>query len=147
MKVLLQRVLRAQVTVQHEVVGSIGPGLVALVGVELGDQAGDAARMAEKTALLRMFSDEGGRFNRSLLDSGGEALVVSQFTLMADTRRGRRPSFTNAAPPELAEVLVEQFAAGLTAMGVGVATGRFRAHMVVSLDNDGPVTLLLQSKE
>ncbi|MSQ28453.1 MAG: D-tyrosyl-tRNA(Tyr) deacylase [Dehalococcoidia bacterium] len=147
MKVLLQRVRRAQVTVADEVVGSIGLGLVALVGVEVGDGLDDAQRMAEKTALLRIFPDDAGRFHRSVRDCEGEVLVVSQFTLMADTRRGRRPSFTQAAPPEVAEALVGQFAANLTSRGIGVATGRFRAHMVVHLENDGPVTLLLQSRE
>ena len=97
--------------------------------------------------LLRIFPDAAGRFHRSVRDCEGEVLVVSQFTLMADTRRGRRPSFTQAAPPEVAELVVEQFATGLTSHGVGTATGRFGAHMVVALENDGPVTLLLQSRE
>lgn len=103
--------------------------------------------MAEKTVALRIFSDAAGRFNHSLAEVGGAALVVSQFTLMADTRRGRRPSFTGAAPPELAERLVDTFAAAVGRLGVPVVTGRFRAHMVVALENDGPVTLLLDSHE
>jgi len=145
-KVLLQRVRSAQVTVDGAVVGEIGPGLVALVGVEQGDTAADADRMAQKAAGLRVFSDAAGRFNHSLLEVGGDALVVSQFTLMADIRRGRRPSFTAAASPEAAEQLVDGFAAALARAGVLVATGRFRAHMVVALENDGPVTLMLDSR-
>lgn len=146
MKVLLQRVRSARVTVDGAVVGEIGPGLVALVGVEQGDTAADADRMAQKAAGLRVFSDAAGRFNHSLLEVGGDALVVSQFTLMADIRRGRRPSFTAAASPEAAEQLVDGFAAALARAGVLVATGRFRAHMVVALENDGPVTLMLDSR-
>lgn len=144
---LLQRVRSARVTVDGDPVGAIGHGLLALVGVEQGDTPSDAERMAEKTVALRIFSDAAGRFNHSLAEVGGAALVVSQFTLMADTRRGRRPSFTGAAPPELAERLVDTFAAAVGRLGVPVVTGRFRAHMVVALENDGPVTLLLDSHE
>ena len=126
--------------------GTIGPGLLVLLGVEHGDTEEDALPLADKTAHLRIFSDEQGRFNLSALDVGGAVLVVSQFTLLADTRHGRRPSFTDAAPPELAEPLVSRFAAAIRAAGLPVATGRFGAHMIVHLENDGPVTLMLESK-
>ncbi|MBI2887039.1 MAG: D-tyrosyl-tRNA(Tyr) deacylase [Chloroflexi bacterium] len=146
MKALLQRVQRAQVTVEGATVGAIGPGLLVLLGVAQGDTQADATVLAEKTAQLRIFPDGAGRFNRSVLDAGGAVLVVSQFTLLADTRRGRRPSFTGAAPPEAAQPLVEAFCAALRAAGLHVASGRFGAHMLVSLENDGPVTLMLESK-
>ena len=147
MRVVLQRVLRASVTVDGEEVGVIGRGLVALVGAARGDTAEEAHRLARKTAELRIFSDHEGRFNLSLLDVGGEALVVSQFTLLADARRGRRPSFTDAAPPEEAQPLIEEFSAALAALGVRVATGRFGAMMSVELVNDGPVTIVLDSRD
>ena len=126
--------------------GAIGPGLLVFLGVEHGDTEEDALTLADKTAHLRIFSDEQGRFNLSALDVGGSVLVVSQFTLLADTRRGRRPSFTDAAPPELAEPLVSRFVAAVRDAGLQVATGRFGAHMIVHLDNDGPVTLMLESR-
>jgi len=135
------------VKVDGETVGAIGPGLVVLVGAARGDTPERADRLAQKTAELRIFPDAAGRFNVSLLESGGEALVVSQFTLLADARRGRRPSFTEAAPPEQAEPLVERYAAALRALGIRVASGRFGAHMVVNLENDGPVTIILDSDE
>jgi D-tyrosyl-tRNA(Tyr) deacylase len=121
--------------------------LVVLLGVAAGDTAEDAQKLARKTAELRIFSDADGRFNLSLLDVGGEALVVSQFTLLADTRKGRRPSFTRAAPPEEAEPLVEAFAAALRETGVEVGMGRFGARMLVEIHNQGPVTILLDSEE
>ena len=146
MKALIQRVRQAHVTVAEETVGAIGPGLLVFLGVEHGDTEEDALTLADKTAHLRIFSDEQGRFNLSALDVGGSVLVVSQFTLLADTRRGRRPSFTDAAPPELAEPLVSRFVAAVRDAGLQVATGRFGAHMIVHLDNDGPVTLMLESR-
>lgn len=147
MRAVLQRVTRATVKVDGEVVGAIGPGLVALVGVGRGDTPERADRLAQKTAELRIFADAAGRFNLSLLESGGEALVVSQFTLLADPRRGRRPSFTDAAPPEEAQPLVERYAAALRALGIRVACGQFGAHMLLELENDGPVTIVLDSEE
>jgi D-tyrosyl-tRNA(Tyr) deacylase len=121
--------------------------LVVLLGVVAGDTAEDAHRLARKTAEMRIFSDADGRFNLSLLDVGGKALVVSQFTLLADSRRGRRPSFSQAAPPEEAEPLVEAFAAALREAGVEVRMGRFGAHMLVEIHNEGPVTIFLDSEE
>ncbi len=147
MKALVQRVLSAQVHVEEELTGAIGPGLLVFLGVEKGDTENEAIYLANRTAHLRVFSDDAGRFNRSLKDELGSVLVVSQFTLMADTRRGHRPSFTDAAPPELAAPLVNRYADALRVEGVEVATGRFGAHMRVSLENDGPVTLLLESKK
>jgi len=147
LKAVIQRVSKASVSVDAETVGSIGPGLVVLLGVAQGDTVDDARRLAEKTAGLRIFSDAEGRFNLSLLDSGGEALVVSQFTLLADSRKGRRPSFTRAAPPEEAEPLVGEYEAALRRLGVRVAGGRFGAHMQVEILNDGPVTIILDSAE
>jgi D-tyrosyl-tRNA(Tyr) deacylase len=147
LKAVIQRVTKASVSVGAETVGSIGPGLVVLLGVAQGDTVDAARRLAEKTARLRIFSDAEGRFNLSLLDSGGEALVVSQFTLLADSRKGRRPSFTRAAPPEEAEPLVGEYEAALRRLGVRVAGGRFGAHMQVEILNDGPVTIILDSAE
>ncbi len=144
MRALVQRVTRASVTVGDETVGDIGPGLCVLVGVTHDDGEAHARKLAEKVANLRVFDDEAGVMNRSLLDTGGAALVVSQFTLYGDTRRGRRPAWSAAARPEHAEPLVERFTAGLAALGVPVATGRFRAHMQVALVNDGPVTFSLR---
>jgi D-aminoacyl-tRNA deacylase len=143
MKAVLQRVSRASVRVEGELVGEIGPGLCVLLGVARGDGPEGAARLAEKVARLRVFERD-GRFDVSLLDVGGEALVVSQFTLLADTAKGNRPSFTEAAPPELAEPLYEAFCAELRSLGVTVATGRFGARMAVELVNDGPVTIALE---
>lgn len=146
-RAVVQRVLSASVTVADEVVGAIGPGLLVLLGVGRGDAAAEALLLARKLAELRIFSDDSGRFNRSLLETGGSALVVSQFTLFADTRRGRRPGFTAAAPPELAAPLVEQFTAALSGLGVAVAGGRFGAKMLVHLVNDGPVTITLDTTD
>ena len=129
-----------------EVIASIGRGLLLLVGIADGDDGAGARRLAQKCAEMRIFSDEGGRFNLSLQDVGGEALVVSQFTLLGDVRRGRRPSFDAAAHPEVAEPLVEAFAEALRAEGVQTQTGRFGARMAVSLVNEGPVTILLDSR-
>jgi D-tyrosyl-tRNA(Tyr) deacylase len=132
------------VYVDGEPVAQIGPGVVVLVGVTHGDTEEQAAWLAHKVAGLRIFEDEAGRMNAGLLDVGGEALVVSQFTLYADARKGRRPSFTNAAPPEVAEPLVDHFAQTLAATGVPVQTGIFGARMLVQIYNDGPVTILLE---
>jgi D-tyrosyl-tRNA(Tyr) deacylase len=147
MRAVIQRVTRAAVTVHGETVGEIGPGLVVLLGVAQDDGPENAHRLATKTAELRIFTDAEGKFNLSLLDVGGEALVVSQFTLLADARKGRRPSFTDAAPPEVAEPLVEQFIAALRERGLRVATGRFGARMLVDIQNDGPVTILLDTAD
>lgn len=144
MKVLLQRVSSASVTVEGEEVAAIGPGLLLLVGVAVDDTPETADALAAKVAALRVFPDDAGRFDRSALDTGAQILVVSQFTLLADTRRGRRPSFTDAAPPERARALLDHLAAALAARGLPVATGRFGAHMHVALVNDGPVTLMLE---
>ena len=143
MKAVVQRVTRAEVRVDGEVVGRIGPGAVVLLGVLSGDSPSDADRLAERTARLRIFADEAGRMNCSILENGGEILVVSQFTLAADMRRGMRPSFDAAAPPEQAEALYERYVHSLAALGPRVATGRFRAMMEVELVGDGPVTILL----
>lgn len=145
MRAVIQRVSEASVEVDGQVVGAVGQGLLVLLGVGQGDGAEEARLLAEKTAQLRIFSDEAGKFNRSLIDVGGEALVVSQFTLYADTRKGRRPSFTDAAPPELAAPLVEAYAAALAGYGIRVATGVFGAMMRVGLVNEGPVTIILDS--
>jgi D-aminoacyl-tRNA deacylase len=142
-KAVVQRVSEARVTVRGETAGEVGPGLCVLLGVARGDTAANARRLAEKVARLRIFEDDEGRFDRSLLDVGGEALVVSQFTLLADTAKGNRPSFGGAAPPEEAEPLYEAFCAALRAEGVEVATGVFGARMAVELVNDGPVTIVL----
>ena len=143
-RALVQRVTEARVTVGDEVVGEIGPGLCVLVGATHTDTSEIAAKLAGKVANLRIFDDADGVMNRSLLDAGGAALVVSQFTLYGDAARGRRPGWSAAAPPELAEPLVEAFTTSIAAAGVPVATGRFRAEMQVALVNDGPVTLLLE---
>lgn len=145
MRAVIQRVSKASVTVDGAVVGQIGRGLLVLLGVGAGDAAADARQLAEKIANLRIFADDEGRFNRSALDIGGAALVVSQFTLYADTRRGRRPSFSGAALPEVAAPLVEGFVAALRERGLPVETGVFGAHMDVDLRNDGPVTIILDS--
>ncbi len=147
MKALLQRVTGASVSVDGEVVGRIGQGLVVFVGVANGDTERDTQYLAQKTTSLRIFSDQASRFNLSALDIKGELLVVSQFTLLADTRKGRRPSFVGAAPPAQAESLFEQFVAEARATGLKVETGRFQQYMQVEIHNDGPVTILLDSKE
>ena len=147
MRIVLQRVSRASVSVSEATVGAIGQGLLILIGVRDGDDEAEAQRLATKTAKLRIFPDEAGRFNRSLIETGGQALVVSQFTLYGDVRKGRRPSFNDAARPEVAEPLVEAYAQALEALGVTVARGEFGAHMQVELVNEGPVTLVLDSAE
>ena len=144
MRTLIQRVSRAAVTVDGRRVAEIGPGVVILVGVGPGDGEQQARYLAEKIANLRIFEDEAGKINRSLLEMGGAAIVVSQFTLYADTRKGRRPSFTDAAPPEIAGPLVERFAALLEEQGVPTRTGEFGAHMLVEIANDGPVTIWME---
>jgi D-tyrosyl-tRNA(Tyr) deacylase len=146
MRAVIQRVDEARVTVDGEVVGEIGRGILALLGVAPGDGEREIGWLAAKVATLRIFPDEGGRMNRSVVDIGGEALVVSQFTLYADVRSGRRPSFVGAAAPELAQPLYERFCEALAAEGVAqVARGRFGASMSVSLVNNGPVTLIIDT--
>lgn len=148
MRAVVQRVASATVTVDGETVASIGRGVLVLLGVGRDDDERSASLLARKIAELRIFPDERGRFDRSLLDVGGAALVVSQFTLFADVRRGRRPSFTEAAAPEVAEPLVDAFARLLRDRGVlAVETGRFGAHMDVALVNDGPVTIILDTED
>jgi D-tyrosyl-tRNA(Tyr) deacylase len=146
-RAVLQRASRAEVRVEEAVVGSIGEGLVVLLGVGPEDTEAIGRDLARKIAELRIFRDAEGRTNRSLIDVGGAALVVSQFTLFADTRRGRRPGFTGAAPPDLAEALYLEFAGALEALGVEVATGRFGAEMAVELVNDGPFTIWLDTAD
>ena len=147
MRAVVQRVKEASVTVAGEVEGRIGPGLLVLLGVAEGDAEADADSMAEKVSNLRIFADENGQMNRSLLDVSGEVLVVSQFTLLGDARRGRRPSYIDAAPPEEANRLYERFVAEVRRLGLRVETGVFRAMMDVALVNEGPVTLLLDSRK
>ena len=144
MRALLQRVSKASVTVDGQVISQIGKGLLILLGVGHGDSEEQAAFLAEKAANLRIFEDEQGKSNLSVLDVGGEAIVVSQFTLYADARKGRRPSFTDAALPEVAEPLVERFAELLRGHGVPTQTGKFKAHMEVEIHNNGPVTVWLE---
>jgi D-aminoacyl-tRNA deacylase len=144
-RAVIQRVSGAQVVADGEIVGEIGAGLCVLLGVARQDGEEEAERLAGRVARLRIFENEEGRFDRSLLDIGGHALVVSQFTLIADTTKGNRPSFTDAAPPEQAEPLYEAFYAALAAQGVEVATGRFGARMTLELVNDGPVTVVLEN--
>jgi D-tyrosyl-tRNA(Tyr) deacylase len=145
-KALLQRVSAASVSVAGEVVGRIGRGVVVLVGVAHGDSEKDARYLAQRTVNLRIFSDEAGKFNLSALDIGGELLVVSQFTLLADTRKGRRPSFIDAAPPPQAEEIFELFVDEVRATGLKVETGRFQQYMQLEIHNDGPVTIMLDSR-
>lgn len=147
MRACVQRVNQASVSVAGQVVGRIERGLLVLLGVAVGDEERDSLYLADKIIGLRIFEDDEGKMNRSLQDAGGALLVVSQFTLLGDCRHGRRPSFIDAAPPALAEQLYEAFAAAVQRLGVPVATGRFRAHMDVALVNDGPVTLLLDSRK
>jgi len=146
MKALLQRVTGASVSVAGEVVGSVGRGLVVFVGVASEDTKKDAQYLAQKMVNLRIFADEEGKFNLSALDINGELLLVSQFTLMADTRKGRRPSFVEAAPPDRAEELFDYFVEQTSATGLKVETGRFQQYMQVEIHNDGPVTILLDSR-
>ncbi len=145
MRAVVQRAARARVTTAGQTVGEIGAGLVVLLGVAAGDGAGEAERLAGKVARLRIFEDEGGKFDRSLLDARGEALVVSQFTLLADSgrQRGTRPDFSGAAPKDQAETLYEAFCQALRDLGAPVETGVFGARMQVELVNDGPVTIIL----
>ncbi|MGH2496809.1 MAG: D-aminoacyl-tRNA deacylase [Ktedonobacteraceae bacterium] len=147
MRALLQRVSWASVTVNEQVVGQIDRGLLILLGIGLSDDEIQVKTLADKIVHLRIFEDDEGKMNRSLLDIGGKALVVSQFTLYADARRGRRPSFTDAAPPVVAEPLFERFKDALASYGLTVASGIFGAYMKIDLRNDGPVTLWLDSDE
>ena len=146
MRVLLQRVSRARVSVQEQVVGEIGPGYLLLVGVGRGDPDAHVAKLADKVAGLRVFPDADGKVNRSLADVDGEALVVSQFTLYGDVKKGRRPSWIGAEDPGRADAMVEAFAVALEAHGFRVGRGRFGAHMEVELVNDGPLTLVLDAE-
>ena len=145
MRAVLQRVSRARVIVDGSVTGEIGPGLVVLMAVGREDVSANAAAMAEKIVNLRIFADDQGKMNRSVLDTGGAILTVSQFTLYGDARGQRRPSFIQAAPPELGKALYDEFVLALRALGVRVETGVFQAHMSLELTNDGPVTILLDS--
>ncbi len=147
MRALLQRTARAEVRVEGDVVGSIGPGLVVLLGVGPGDTPQIAADLARRVTELRLFRDEDGRTNLSLMDIGGSVLAISQFTLYADTRRGRRPGFTGAAAPDVADGLFRQFVAALRALDAAVETGRFGAEMAVELVNDGPFTIWLDTDD
>ena len=147
MRAVIQRVTRASVTVDGRVAGEIGAGLLVLLGVSRTDNSESAAYLAEKIANLRIFSDEAGKMNLSVLDIGGSALVVSQFTLYGDTRGGRRPSFIQAAPPEEANLIYQEFVRSMRLLGVKVETGVFQAHMQVEMVNDGPVTILLDSEK
>lgn len=147
MRMVVQRVTRASVTVDGEVTGRISKGYMVLVGAEVGDTEADARLCADKLAGLRVFVDDEDKMNRSVLDVGGEILLVSQFTLLGDARHGRRPSFIAAARPEVAEPLLETMKAMLEEKGLHVETGRFRAHMDVELVNDGPVTILIDSRK
>lgn len=147
MRAVVQRVTEARVEVDGQLVGAIGQGFLVLLGVANGDTQTDAAYLAEKTAGLRVFEDAAGKMNLALSEVGGAVLAVSQFTLLGDCRKGRRPGFTDAAPPELADTLYNAYVAALRATGLSVATGVFRAEMQVRLVNDGPVTLLLDSRK
>ena len=144
MRVVVQRVKKASVSVEGHIVGTIEHGLVILAGIHVDDTEAEVQWMTSKIATLRIFDDEAGKLNRSVLDVKGSALVVSQFTLYADARQGRRPSYDQAAPPEVAEPLIRRFVELLEAQGVPVQTGVFRAHMLVEIHNDGPVTILLE---
>ena len=147
MRALIQRVSRGRVCVDGRIIGEIGRGLVILLGVGAGDSDADASYLAEKCANMRIFADADGKFNLSCLDIQGEALVVSQFTLYGDTRKGRRPNFVAAAPPEISQPLYEHFMHCLRGLGIIVASGEFGAMMDVEIHNDGPVTLMVESKE
>ncbi|MCB4455221.1 D-aminoacyl-tRNA deacylase [Leisingera sp. McT4-56] len=147
MRALIQRVSEASVTVDGEVIGGIGPGLLVLVCAMAGDSEAQADQLAAKISKMRIFKDEGGKMNRSVLDTGGSVLVVSQFTLAADTRRGNRPGFSTAAAPAEGERLYEYFAAQLAALGLKTAKGRFGADMKVRLLNDGPVTIWMDTEQ
>ncbi len=144
MRVVIQRVLRAGVEVSGDRIADIGQGLLILIGVETGDTEERADWLANKVADLKIFDDEEGKLNRCVRDIGGQAIVVSQFTLLANTEKGRRPSYVRAAAPDIAQPLVERFARQLQAAGVPTQTGQFGAHMLVSIDNDGPVTIVME---
>ncbi|HEY2842521.1 MAG TPA: D-aminoacyl-tRNA deacylase [Bryobacteraceae bacterium] len=146
MRAVVQRVTYARVEVEGEMRGQIGPGAMVLLGVAKTDTPDDAEFLAAKTVQLRIFNDDAGKMNRSLVDTGGALLAVSQFTLYGDCRKGRRPSFDDAAPAEQARALYEHFVAAVKRLGVPVETGQFQAHMAVTLENDGPVTLILESR-
>ncbi|MBN2090845.1 D-tyrosyl-tRNA(Tyr) deacylase [candidate division KSB1 bacterium] len=146
MQALIQRVQKASVTIDNKVVGSINKGLVILLGVKNGDTEAEIPYLAEKCINLRIFEDEAGKMNRSGLDVGAEYLIISQFTLYGDTRHGRRPGFSDAAPPEISRPLYEKFVAFMKEKGLIVATGEFGAYMLVEIHNDGPVTLTIRSK-
>jgi D-tyrosyl-tRNA(Tyr) deacylase len=146
MRAVVQRVSESSVKVSGKIIGKIGPGLLVLLGVATGDTAGDADFLSDKIVNLRIFDDQEGKMNRSLIETGGEMLVVSQFTLLGDCRKGRRPSFANAAEPDKAKALYEHFIKRTREKSVSVKTGEFRAMMAVSLTNDGPVTLILESR-
>jgi len=146
MKALVQRVSQASVSVNGRIVGKIGPGLAVFVGVAQGDAKEDGAYLASKVANLRIFADDSSRFSLSALDTRGEILIVSQFTLLGDTRKGRRPDFAAAAPPDLAKQIYDFFVEQVRATGLKVETGLFQEHMVVEIHNDGPVTISLESK-
>jgi D-aminoacyl-tRNA deacylase len=147
LKALLQRVSLASVAVSGEEVGKINSGLVVLVGVAIGDSLKDVQYLAEKTVGLRIFTDSEGKFNLSVQDIKGELLIISQFTLLADSRKGRRPSFTEAAPPDQAQALFNSYVQEVRKSGLKVETGRFQQHMLVQINNDGPVTILLDSRD
>lgn len=147
MRAVVQKTLTSSVTSDGVLVGQAAEGLTVLLGVSVEDTEKDALYLADKIVHLRIFEDEAGKLNDSLLDKGGDMLVISQFTLYGDARHGRRPSYTEAAKPEQAEALYTRFVEAVRALGVETATGRFRTHMVVSLENDGPVTILLDSKK
>lgn len=147
MRAVVQRVSRAQVTIEGRVNGEIGAGAVILLGVGREDESADANYLADKIGNMRIFADVEGKMNRSLLEIGGSALVISQFTLYGDTRGGRRPGFTRAAPPEIANRLYEEFVAALRRLGLRVETGIFQSYMAVELVNDGPTTILLDSEK
>jgi D-tyrosyl-tRNA(Tyr) deacylase len=146
MKALVQRVSRASVSVNDRIAGEIGRGLVVFLGVAQGDSKEDASYLANKVVNLRIFADESSKFSLSALDTKGDILIVSQFTLLADTHKGRRPDFTNAAPPDLAKELYEFFVEQVSSTGLKVETGLFQEHMLVEIHNDGPVTISLESK-
>jgi D-tyrosyl-tRNA(Tyr) deacylase len=147
MRAIIQRVSQASVVVAEETVGAIDQGLMVLLGVAQGDTLKDVVYLADKTASLRIFEDDDGKMNRSVKDIGGSILVVSQFTLLGDCRKGRRPGFSDAAPPELADALYQEYVDALRNRGIKVATGVFRANMQVALVNDGPVTIMLDSRK
>lgn len=147
MIVLLQRVSRASVRINNDVVGSIGNGLAVLVGIANGDTERDVDYLAEKTLNLRIFEDNDGKFNLSILETKGELLIISQFTLLADAVKGRRPGFARAAPPDIAETLIKRYITEIRASGLVVASGRFQHPMMVEIHNDGPVTIILDSRD